>query len=67
MHNVSAIRPSCRTHIWPQFSLSKEWRVDESFRFNLGNFGRVGTNTRGGFSDIGTGSPNHLLVFRLEW
>lgn len=77
---------------WPQFSLSKEWRIYESLRFilrwdsnnpfkspnfgnpnsaynlqNLGNFGRVGTSTRGGFSDIGTGSPNHLLVFRLEW
>jgi len=36
-------------------------------RQNLGNFGRVGTNTRGGFSDIGTAQPNHLLVFRLEW
>jgi len=34
---------------------------------NLANFGRVGTNTRGGFSDVGTASPNHLLVFRLEW
>jgi hypothetical protein len=34
---------------------------------NLGEFGRVGTGTRGGFSDIGTASPNHLLVFRLEW
>ena len=34
---------------------------------NLGNFGRIGTNTRGGFSDIGTAQPNHLLVFRLEW
>ncbi|MGH9632718.1 MAG: hypothetical protein ACRD7E_30805, partial [Bryobacteraceae bacterium] len=36
-------------------------------RQNLGDFGRVGTSTRGGFSDIGTGSPNHLLVLRLEW
>jgi len=36
-------------------------------RQNLGNFGRVGTATRGGFSDIGTAQPNHLLVFRLEW
>lgn len=79
---------------WPQFSLSKEWRVYESLRFilrwdannpfkspnygvpgdmttfnrqNLANFGRVGTSTRGGFSDIGTAQPNHLLVFRLEW
>jgi hypothetical protein len=34
---------------------------------NLGEFGRVGTSTRGGFSDIGTAQPNHLLVFRLEW
>jgi len=34
---------------------------------NLQNFGRVGTSTRGGFSDIGTAQPNHLLVFRLEW
>ena len=34
---------------------------------NLANFGRIGTATRGGFSDIGTASPNHLLVFRLEW
>ena len=34
---------------------------------NLANFGRVGTATRGGFSDIGTAQPNHLLVFRLEW
>jgi hypothetical protein len=78
--------------IWPQFSLSKEWRVYESMRFilrwdsnnpfknpnyaapdstynlqNLQNFGRIGTGTRGGFSDVGTASPNHLLVFRLEW
>jgi hypothetical protein len=77
---------------WPQFSLSKEWRVYERARFilrwdmnnpfkspnyalpdasynlqNLGNFGRIGTNTRGGFSDVGTAQPNHLLVFRLEW
>jgi hypothetical protein len=77
---------------WPQFSLSKEWRIFEYFRFilrwdsnnpfkspnygqpnsafnrqNLANFGRVGTATRGGFSDIGTAQPNHLLVFRLEW
>lgn len=36
-------------------------------RQNLANFGRIGTNTRGGFSDIGTAQPNHLLVFRLEW
>lgn len=36
-------------------------------RNNLANFGRVGTSTRGGFSDIGTAQPNHLLVFRLEW
>jgi len=34
---------------------------------NLPNFGRVGTSTRGGFSDIGTASPNQLLVLRLEW
>jgi hypothetical protein len=34
---------------------------------NLANFGRIGTNTRGGFSDVGTAQPNHLLVFRLEW
>ncbi|MBI3210192.1 MAG: TonB-dependent receptor [Candidatus Solibacter usitatus] len=34
---------------------------------NLSNFGRVGTATRGGFSDIGTAQPNHLLVFRLQW
>jgi opacity protein-like surface antigen len=77
---------------WPQFSLSKEWRIAERARFilrwdsnnpfkspnygapnsafnrqNLANFGRVGTATRGGFSDIGTAQPNHLLVFRLEW
>lgn len=36
-------------------------------RQNLPNFGRVGTATRGGFSDIGTAQPNHLLVLRLEW
>jgi hypothetical protein len=36
-------------------------------RNNLANFGRIGTGTRGGFSDIGTAQPNHLLVFRLEW
>ncbi|HYO79959.1 MAG TPA: TonB-dependent receptor [Bryobacteraceae bacterium] len=36
-------------------------------RQNLGEFGRIGTATRGGFSDIGTAQPNHLLVFRLEW
>jgi opacity protein-like surface antigen len=77
---------------WPQFSLSKEWRILEYFRFilrwdsnnpfkspnfgqpnsafnrqNLPNFGRIGTATRGGFSDIGTAQPNHLLVFRLEF
>jgi hypothetical protein len=77
---------------WPQFSLSKEWKIYESARFilrwdannpfkspnygnpdsaynlqNLANFGRIGTNTRGGFSDVGTAQPNHLLVFRLEW
>jgi hypothetical protein len=41
---------------------------DSTFnRQNLANFGRIGTGTRGGFSDIGTASPNHLLVFRLEW
>ena len=41
---------------------------DSTFNVNnLGNFGRVGTATRGGFSDIGTAQPNHLLVFRLEW
>ena len=76
---------------WPQFSLSKEWRVYERARFilrwdannpfkspnygspdttynlqNLSSFGRVGTSTRGGFSDIGTAQPNHLLVFRLR-
>jgi len=34
---------------------------------NLGSFGRIGTATRGGFSDVGTAQPNHLLVFRLEW
>jgi hypothetical protein len=34
---------------------------------NLANFGRIGTATRGGFSDVGTAQPNHLLVFRLEW
>jgi hypothetical protein len=34
---------------------------------NLANFGRIGTGTRGGFSDVGTAQPNHLLVFRLEW
>jgi hypothetical protein len=34
---------------------------------NLGEFGRIGTATRGGFSDVGTAQPNHLLVFRLEW
>lgn len=34
---------------------------------NAANFGRVGTATRGGFSDVGTAQPNHLLVFRLEW
>jgi hypothetical protein len=34
---------------------------------NLPNFGRIGTGTRGGFSDIGTGSPNQLLVLRMEW
>jgi hypothetical protein len=36
-------------------------------RQNLQNFGRIGTSTRGGFSDVGTAQPNHLLVFRLEW
>ena len=36
-------------------------------RQNLANFGRVGTATRGGFSDIGTAQPNHLIVFRLEF
>ena len=34
---------------------------------NLSSFGRIGTATRGGFSDVGTAQPNHLLVFRLEW
>lgn len=34
---------------------------------NLANFGRIGTATRGGFSDIGTAQPNHLIVFRLEF
>jgi hypothetical protein len=34
---------------------------------NLASFGRIGTSTRGGFSDVGTAQPNHLLVFRLEW
>lgn len=34
---------------------------------NLANFGRIGTSTRGGFSDVGTAQPNHLLVFRLQW
>jgi opacity protein-like surface antigen len=34
---------------------------------NLANFGRIGTATRGGFSDVGTAQPNHLLVFRLQW
>ena len=34
---------------------------------NLASFGRVGTSTRGGFSDIGTAQPNYLLVFRLQW
>lgn len=34
---------------------------------NLANFGRVGTSTRGGFSDIGTANTNSLLVLRLEW
>ena len=36
-------------------------------RQSLGSFGRIGTNTRGGFSDVGTAQTNHLLVFRLEW
>ncbi len=41
---------------------------DSTFnRQNLNNFGRVGTATRGGFSDVGTAQPNHLLVFRLQW
>jgi hypothetical protein len=41
---------------------------DSTFnRQNLANFGRIGTSTRGGFSDVGTAQPNHLLVFRLEW
>jgi hypothetical protein len=41
---------------------------DSTFnRQNLQNFGRVGRSTRGGFSDVGTAQPNHLLVFRLEW
>jgi len=41
---------------------------DSTFnRQNLGIFGRIGTNTRGGFSDVGTAQPNHLLVFRLQW
>jgi opacity protein-like surface antigen len=77
---------------WPQFSLSKEWKVYERATFilrldsnnpfkspnygspdttynlqNLASFGRVGTSTRGGFSDIGTAQPNYLLVFRLQW
>jgi hypothetical protein len=34
---------------------------------NPGVFGRIGTSVRGGFSDIGTGNPNMLLVLRLEW
>jgi opacity protein-like surface antigen len=34
---------------------------------NLASFGRVGTSTRGGFSDVGTAQPNYLLVFRLQW
>ncbi|MBL8212700.1 MAG: hypothetical protein JNK87_18445, partial [Bryobacterales bacterium] len=34
---------------------------------NLQNFGRIGTATRGGFSDVGTAQPNHLIVVRLEW
>jgi hypothetical protein len=41
---------------------------DSTFNLqNISNFGRVGTSTRGGFSDVGTAQPNHLLVFRLEW
>ncbi|MBL8231084.1 MAG: TonB-dependent receptor [Bryobacterales bacterium] len=36
-------------------------------RQNLANFGRIGTATRGGFSDVGTAQPNHLIVLRLEW
>ncbi len=77
---------------WPQFSLSKEWRIYERARFilrwdsnnpfkspnygnpntvynlqNIQNFGRIGTATRGGFSDVGTAQPNHLIVLRLEW
>ena len=38
--------------------------------YNLSNslvFGRIGTSTRGGFSDIGTANMNMLLVLRLEW
>ena len=41
---------------------------DSSYNLsNLASFGRIGTSTRGGFSDVGTAQPNHLLVFRLEW
>ena len=34
---------------------------------NQATFGRIGTSTRGGFSDIGTANANMLLVLRLEW
>ncbi|MDW8354894.1 MAG: carboxypeptidase regulatory-like domain-containing protein [Bryobacterales bacterium] len=34
---------------------------------DLANFGRIGTATRGGFSDIGTANAHHVLVLRLEW
>ena len=30
-------------------------------------FGRIGTSTRGGFSDVGTANMNQLLVLRLEF
>lgn len=66
--------------IWESVRFILRWDMNNPFkspnfsnpdltynRQNLQNFGRIGTATRGGFSDIGTAQPNHLLVFRLEW
>ena len=66
--------------IWESVKFILRWDFNNAFKSpnygqpastynvrDLNNFGRVGTGTRGGFSDIGTANTNSLLVFRLEW
>lgn len=66
--------------LWERGRFILRWDVNNPFKYpqygapnnvfstrNPLNFGRVGTSTRGGFSDIGTANFNQLLVVRIEF